>query len=161
MSVFALGAAIEITTGQNLGAKQIDRIFAYHRSAIKQISILMLGLGVLVFFFGNYFAQIFTNDPNILKETHVYMKITAFSYIPFAIGMISTRVISGAGDTFRSLVLIALILFIVQLPLAYALSKWALLNENGIWYGILISQVAFAFVGYYNMKRKKWMRVKV
>lgn len=161
MSIFAVGAAVEITTGQNLGAKKPQRIFGYHRSAVKQLSILMAVLGLLVFIGGEYLAAVFTDNPDIIEKTTVYLRINVFSYIFFAIGIVSVRVISGAGDYYRSLAIVAVILFGFQIPLAYFLSHNTILEYEGIWYGILFSQISFAAVAYYQMSRKKWMQVQV
>jgi len=161
MSIFAVGAAIEIVSGQNMGAGQYERIFRYHKSAIKQLTWLMAFLGILVFFGGKYFSMIFTTDEKIISETVEYFRITAFSYIPFAIGIISTRVISGAGDTKRSLKIVAFILIIIQLPMAYIISIHTSLEQTGIWISILTSQVLFAFFGFYSLIRKRWMSIKI
>jgi len=161
MTIFAVGASIEIVTGQNIGADKPERIFKYHKSAVKQLSILMLGFGVIVFFFGRYFAMIFTNDADLIGKIAVYLKITSFSYVFFAIGIVSIRVISGAGDYFRSLKIVFFIIYVVQLPLTYGLSKYTGLNYTGIWIGILISQVMFSVVGLISLHKKKWLNVKI
>jgi putative MATE family efflux protein len=161
MSIFALGASMEIITGQNLGARQVKRIFNYYFSSIKQLSVLIAVLTILVWIFGHQFASIFTDDKIILDQVKIYLKIISFSYLTFAIGIVSIRVISGAGAYFKSLFLVVLVIFIIQLPLSYGLSQYTGLEEEGIWYGILISQVIFAGIGYIAVVRKKWIRTKV
>lgn len=161
MSIFAVGAAVEITTGQNLGAKKIERVFQYHKSAVKQLSVLIFSLGIVVFFGGEYFARIFTDNQDIIDKMSVYLKIISFSYVFFAIGIISIRVISGAGDYFRSFKLVAAVLFIIQTPLAYILSNATPLDHRGIWYGILASQIAFAIIAIQALKKRKWINAKV
>lgn len=161
MTIFAAGASIEIISGQNMGARQFERIFLYHRSAIKHLSILMSVLGVLVFFGGKYFSMIFTNDAVIINETENYFRITAFSYIPFVVGIISIRVISGAGDTLRSLKIVSSILILIQLPMAYILSFYTAFAQTGIWIAILTSMIIFSIFGVYSLLRKKWISVKV
>lgn len=161
MSIFALGAAIEVITSQNLGAKKIDRVFKYYYSAIKQISGLMIFLTVVVWLFGHNIAEIFTDNEVILEQVKVYLRIISFSYVTFAIGIVSIRVVSGAGAYFKSLMMVVLVIFIIQLPLAYILSQYTGLQEEGIWYGILISQVLFAVIGHATVLRKRWITVKV
>lgn len=158
MSIFAVGAAMEIITGQNLGAGNLDRIFAYHRSAIKQLSILLISLALLVFVFGKYFVGIFVDNPHLIHEIEIYLRIAVFAYMPFAIGIISIRVISGSGDYLRSFRIVAFIFFGIQLPFAYFLSKFTALGHYGIWYGILISHIAFAVLALVALFRKKWAK---
>lgn len=161
MSIFAVGAAIEIITGQNLGANQIDRIFKYHKSAIKQLSVLMILLIILVFVAGEYFTAFFINDPILINEIVIYLRITVFTYIPFAVGIVSLRVISGSGDYNRSLRIVLFIFFGVQLPLCFVLSIFSPLNYLGIWYGILVSQIVFALVSLRILYKRKWIETKV
>lgn len=161
MPIFAVGAAIEITTGQNLGAKKNERVFKYYYSAIKQLSLVMALFGILVFFGGSLFAQIFTKDEKIIQNVAEYLRITAFSYVFFSIGIISVRVISGAGAYLRSLIIVATILFFIQLPFAWFLSKYTFLDYIGIWIGILLSHILFALIGYLQMISGKWISVKV
>lgn len=161
MSVFAFGVAIEIITGQNLGARNIRRIYEYYYSAIKHLSVIMLILAVGVFFFGKYFVLLFTESTEIMEKAVVYFKITAFIYIPFAIGIISTRVISGSGNTYRSLIIVVSILLLLQIPLAYILSHYIFENEVGIWVAILISHFTFAWIGWKSFIGKKWIFTRV
>ncbi len=158
MSIFAVGAAMEIITGQNLGAGNINRIFAYHRSAIKQLSFLLIILAILVFALGKYFVGIFVDNPQLIKEIEIYLRIAVFAYLPFAIGIVSIRVISGSGDYLRSFRLVAFIFFGIQLPFAYLLSKYTALGHYGIWYGILISHIAFAVLALISVYRRKWVK---
>lgn len=161
MFILAMGVAIEVTTGQNLGANNINRIFKYHRSAIKQLSILLIVLSILIFFFGESFAKIYTTDLELVQMIDIYFKFAIVSYIPFSIGIISIRVISGAGDYLRSLLIVAMILLGIQLPLAYILSHYTALHELGIWLGILLSQICFAIWGIISLNQRKWLKVRV
>jgi len=161
MSTFATGAAMEIITGQNIGAGKPERIFRYFYSAIKHLSVILIPLGVLVFFGGEYFAMIFTDDPSLIEQVHIYLQITAFTYIPFSIAVLSIRIISGAGAYFRSFAIVAFIMLGVQGPLVYILSQYTPLHQQGIWFGLLISNVIFFAIALFNLYRKKWMKVKV
>lgn len=161
MSIFALGAAIEIITGQNLGANKIDRIFAYHKSAIKQITWLLVLITILVFVFGANFVSIFVNEERLINEIEIYLRIASIAYIPFAIGIFSLRVISGSGNYYRSFRIVAFIFFGIQLPCAYLLSNYTGLGHYGIWVAILVSHLAFAVLALYSMLNRKWIRTQV
>ncbi len=161
MSIFAVGAAVEIITGQNLGAGKIDRIFAYHRSAIKQLFLLLLVFALLIFIFSKSFVGIFIDDFKLILEIEIYLRIAVFAYIPFAVGIISLRVISGSGDYFRSFRLVALTFFAIQLPFAYILSEYTSLSYYGIWYAIFVSHIVFALMAIVSLRRKRWLKTIV
>lgn len=160
MPIFAVGAAMEIITGQNLGAIKLRRIFLYHRSALRQLLTVIFISSVLVFFFGSKIATIFTDDPDIIKEVSYYLRVMSFNYIPFAIGIVTLRVISGAGAYFRSLIVVIIVLIFFQLPIAYFLS-WYLNSQHGIWFGMLISSIIFSILSIAELRRKKWVKTKV
>ena len=160
MSIFAFGAAIEIITGQNLGANKIKRIFEFHKSAIISLIKILMPLSLLSFFFGKYIGYIFTNNIIIINNLDIYLKIVSFSNIPFAIGIISLRVISGSGDYFRSLKVVFSVLIFTQLPLAFVLS-YIFNNPIAIWISILISMIILSISGYISLIRLKWLRKKI
>jgi putative MATE family efflux protein len=160
MTIFAIGSAVEIISGQNMGANKPDRIFKYYKSAIKQAAIILSILGIAVYFFGKYIGVLFSSSQHIINELDIYFKFAAFGYIPFAMGIISIRVISGAGDYFRSLKIVIFTLIITQLPFAFTLSK--LINSHiGIWISMLTSVFLFAIYSFFEVKNRKWLRVNV
>jgi putative MATE family efflux protein len=160
MTIFAIGTAVEVISGQNIGANKPERIFLYHKSAIKQASIVLSFLGIAVFFYGKYIGVLFSSTPHIINELDIYFKFAAFGYIPFAMGIISIRVISGAGDYFRSLKIVFFTLIITQLPFAFTLSK--LINSHiGIWISMISSVFLFSVYSLFEVKNRKWLRVNV
>lgn len=161
MPIFAVGIAIEIITGQHLGAKKIDRIFQFYRTAVQQLSLGILVLGLIVYIFAEEFARIFIQKPEVIAATVSYLHIVVFSYPLFAIGIISTRIISGAGAAMHSLAIVAGSMLGVMLPLTYALSQWTSLGAKGIWFGILLGYILFVVVAYLSVRSKKWLTAKV
>lgn len=160
MVIFAFGAALEVITGQNLSAGKHERVYKFHISAIKQLSTLLGILGIMVFFFGKYIGYIFVSDPLIINELDLYLKFAAFGYVPFAVGIVSIRVLSGSGDYFRSLVIVVLVLICLQLPSAYLVSR-LISHQTGIWFSMLLAIVLFGIAGFREVKRGKWLGVKV
>lgn len=159
--IIATGGAIEVTTGQNIGANKMDRVYKYFRAALLQMFMFLSVLITLVFFFGKDFAKVFTSNPTLIHNIDIYFKYTIFYYLPFALGIASIRVISGAGDYFRTLKIVVLANFGIQIPLAYFLSHYTSMNYQGIWLSFIISQAIFAVLASVSLKNKKWLKVKV
>jgi len=160
MPVFATGIGIEIITGQNIGAKKYDRIFLYFNSAVKQLGILMLVMGFVSYNYGGYFASLFTNNQEVIKNTSLYLQTTSFSYLFFAVGILTTRVFSGAGDTMRSLSIVSIFIYLIQIPLSYLLSIYFNLGPKGIWISISVSLLCFAILGISQFYKKDWLKIK-
>lgn len=161
MSVFAFGVALEVATGQNMGAGKIERAIAYHRSAVKQMGILMLALAVVIWFFGRYFIGIYTNVPETAKEGLLYLHTTVFGYLAFAIGLVTIRAISGAGAPYLSMIITVGCLLCFQLPASYVLSHPLSLGPQGVWYGILAGYILFAVVALWVHRLGGWRTAKV
>jgi Na+-driven multidrug efflux pump len=70
MPIFAMGVAMETFTGQCLGARNVERVFKFFRAATVQMIIVVVILGLAVFLGGEYFAQLFTRDENVLRAVH-------------------------------------------------------------------------------------------
>jgi putative MATE family efflux protein len=161
MFVFAVGMTVEVATGQNLGAGTVDRIAAYHRSAIRQLSILMLCMGVVVYLFGPAFVGLFTTDPATIDVATQYLHISVIGYLFFSIGFVSVRVISGAGAAFLSMGIAAGSMLGVQLPLGHLLSSVVGWGHTGIWIAIVIGYGVFAGVAYAAYRMGRWKHVSV
>ncbi len=161
MSVFAIGIAVETATGQNLGAGQIKRIFQFHRSAIYILLMIVGFLAINVFLFADNFAGIFTKDIVIIQETTRYLHTAVFGYVFFAMGLVTTRVISGAGASFRSMTIVGGSLIFLQVPLAYSLSHFTGWGQQGIWFGVVGGYMLFTGIAFVELSRRKWLSVKV
>jgi len=161
MPIFATGIAIETLVSQNIGAGRFDRVKQFRRAAIRQLGGVIAAMGVCVYLFAGNIAAIFTNDPQVIDLTVRYLHIAVFGYLFFVVGQSATRSLSGAGHSLRSMMIVAAILFLVQVPLAFLLSRMTSLAETGIFLAISISYLVLAGIGTYVMRSDAWMRKKV
>jgi putative MATE family efflux protein len=161
MPVFAVGVALESITGQNLGARQIKRIFQFYRAAVWQMVALTGALGLVAFAAGHYFVRLFTDEPDIIRIASSYLQTVAFGYPLFAAAVVSVRIVSGAGDTIRAMAILGGMSLIVQLPLVYGLSHWTSLSYSGIWVGVVISYFLMSFVAVQAVFGRKWLMAKI
>jgi len=161
MFVFATGMAVEVATGQNLGAGKIERIDLYHRSAVKQLSVVIAVLGLAIYLFGAQFIGLYTTTPATVVEATNYLHISVFGYLFFAIGVATVRVVSGAGAAFTSMSITAGSILGVQLPLAYVLSRYSGLGQTGIWLAVVIGYAVLTIVATVVKRRGKWLSARV
>lgn len=161
MFIFSLGISIEVATGQNIGARKFERVLGYHTAGMKLTGIIVAVLGFLTYTLGPRFAAFYTSDPIVINETQAYLHISVFGYLFFGIGIISARVISGAGAAYLSLAIVAGSIVLLQLPLVYVLSHFTGWNQGGIWIGAAAGYALFAGIGLYAVRSKVWMEAKV
>lgn len=161
MCVFAIAMAVEVATGQNLGAGNRERIFLYHRSAVKQITVVLAVLGVAVWLGGASFIAQYTESAVTRAEGLRYLHTSVFGYLFFAIGVITVRVMSGAGASFMSMFITAGSLLLIQVPIAYGMSHWMGLEQHGIWIGNVVGYAIYAAIALIVLRSQIWLNRKV
>jgi putative MATE family efflux protein len=161
MSVFAMGIAVETATGQNLGAEQPERVRAIHRSAVRQIGLLMLILAVAVWAFGTEFVELYSRNPATVTEATLYLSFTVIGYVFFSTGLLTVRVLSGAGAAMLAMSITAGSLLGIQLPLAFVLGYYTSLGPIGVWVAVLFGYVAFTIIALLVFRSNRWKTVRV
>lgn len=161
MSVFAMGIAVETATGQNLGAEQPERVSAIHRSAVRQIGLLMLILAAAVWAFGTEFVELYSRNPATVTEATLYLSFTVIGYVFFSTGLLTVRVLSGAGAAMLAMSITAGSLLGIQLPLAFVLGYYTSLGPIGVWVAVLFGYVMFTIIALLIFRSNRWRTVRV
>lgn len=150
---FGFGNASATLVGQNLGAGNPKRA---ERSAwiTGLITMAMLGgCAVIFFLFAGPLIKIFNNDQNVIRFGIACLRIIAISYLFNGLGVVLSRSFMGAGDTLSPFIINGLTLWLLQLPLAFALAKPLGYGVNGIWIAITVSNIANSLIS------AAWFRV--
>ncbi len=141
MPGFALATSAATLVGQNLGAGKFFRAKISAWSAAGFNSLLMGLVGLLFFAFSANLISIFNVNPDIIKLGSEYLKITSFSYVFVALGLVLGRSLMGAGDTTAPLLISVFALLGIQIPLAIMLPNHLHIGLTGVWWAILISSI--------------------
>jgi len=153
---WGLGNAAATLVGQNLGAGQPDRAEKSTWRAAKYNAIFMTSVGVLVVIFAPGIAGLFTNDSDVLRYGTSCLRILAIGIPMYAVGMIVTQALNGAGDT-RTPTAINLVCFwILQIPLAYWLATDMSLGPDGVFWAMVVSESLVTILGVAVFRRGKW-----
>lgn len=99
MPAFGLAVATAALVGQNLGAKKPER--AHKTGNISWLmAITSMGfMGILFFFFSQQFMYLFSDDPEIIGQGSIALRVIAFAQIPMATHFIFAWGLRGAGET--------------------------------------------------------------
>lgn len=118
---FSFGTAMTTYAGQNVGAKQYDRV---SRGA-KQGTALALGVSAVItgaiLLFGRQLMRIFTDTPELVELSMNMMKILAVGYIAVAVTQSLSGIMRGAGDTMTPMWISIVQTVALRVPLAYGL----------------------------------------
>ncbi|NOZ05805.1 MAG: MATE family efflux transporter [Chloroflexi bacterium] len=157
---FGMGNAAATLVGQNLGALQPKRaarsawlIAAYNIGfmAIFAVFAFLAAPGLIAFF---------DHAPVVVNYGATGLRIVGVSYIFSAMGVVLARGLDGAGNTVPAMSINLLSLWVVQIPIAYVLSK-SFLGADGIWVGIAIGNIANGLLMAYWFYRGHWKKKDV
>jgi len=140
-----LGTTTIAGVADNLGAGKIQRAKKTAWVVCGINTLLMLAVGSVLFFFAGHIAQTFTSDPEILKITISYFKITAFAYLFVSAATILRKAFAGAGDTVTPMFAFWG-MAILNIVLALILPKLFWLGINGVWIALLVGMVFYGSV---------------
>ncbi len=159
MPGFAFGAAAATLVGQNLGAQKIDRAVASAWQAVGFYSIFMVAISLLFVFAAPQLMLVFNDQPEVIKIGTQFLHFTALSSLFISVGLVLGRAISGSGDTLPVAIFTFVALWLIQVPLAYYLSRS--LGLAGIWLAILIAQIVLAGLNTFWFLLGRWQKKKV
>jgi len=153
---WGISNATATLVGQNLGAKEPDRA---EKSvwATGKINIMLLGMiGIIFIITPAFFIRLFITDSAVVEVGATALRIISFGFFAYGFGMVLIHAFNGAGDT-RTPTRINLICFwLIEIPLAYFLALYAGMEENGVFYSIVISETLLAAIAFFLFRKGKW-----
>ena len=155
----ALGFSIATTTlvGQNIGARQIKRAERVGDMSAKIAFFGLTGVGLVLYYFAEPVTAFFVpNDPKVIKDGALFIKIMAPSFGVLGLQQVLNGVFNGAGFTQASLLISIFGLWMVRFPLAFLLSNNTSLDEVGLWWAFPASNVMAATLGFIYYKMGYW-----
>jgi len=158
---WGISNATATLVGQNLGAKEPDRA---EKSvwATGKINIMLLGMiGIIFIIAPAFFIRLFITDSAVVEVGATALRIISFGFFAYGFGMVLIHAFNGAGDT-RTPTRINLICFwLIEIPLASFLALYAGMDENGVFYSIVISETLLASIAFILFRKGKWKENKV
>lgn len=154
MMIGGLNGAIASYTGQNLGARKVDRVHEGYRVTTR-LGILYTGLTTLVFLFvPNVLIGLFVDDPTTIDIGANYIRIIGISLIFASLEMIGNGYFSGLGLP-KIPATISIVFTVARIPLALALEPY--LGIDAIWWSIALSSIIKGLVSalYVRLMKKE------
>lgn len=156
-----LGVAAEVLTGQSLGAGRPDLARRYSSRVALVALLLQAGVLPLLFIFAPAIVRAFNADPEVVRVGTGYLRILTPMLLVGGLSIGWAGAQRGAGATTLPMVAALVANWLVKIPLAALLARWAGLGTTGVWLGIGISVVVEAVIlaaGYYS---GRWQHRKV
>jgi len=153
---WGLGNAAATLVGQNLGAGKPDRAQKSTWLAARYNLVFMSSVGLLLVAVAPGIAGFFTDDPEVLRYGIACLRILAVGVPMYAIGMVITQALNGAGDTKTPTLINFLCFWVLQIPLAYWLATGALLGPNGVFIAIVVSESLVTVLSIIVFRTGRW-----
>ncbi|EGB93160.1 MATE efflux family protein [Clostridium sp. D5] len=164
MPAFSFGTAMTTYSGQNVGARRMDRVV----KGAKQGTAIAVGtstaITILILLFGRYLMAIFTSTPELVELSFSMMKILAVGYIAMEVTQCLSGVMRGAGDTVTPMWISMVTTVVIRVPLAYGVA-WMTKSDsmpNGnsacIFISLLISWVLGACITSLCYRAGRWKK---
>ena len=156
LPIQSLASAIVAYVGQNMGAKQMDRVRQGIR--ITLISSVIWAVFMLVLIpLGPTLISFFSDTPAVIEAGAVYLKCIMPFYILFSIMFCLNNAMQGAGDSMFSMINAILSLILVRVPMVYFLANR--FGPDYMYYGIGIGWVVgctLSIVYYFSGRWKRF-----
>lgn len=162
MPNFSFGTAMTTYAGQNVGARQNDRVDQGAKQGTLIAVVTSTVITGLILLFGKSLMGIFTNTPELVELSRDMMGILAVGYIAMAVTQCLSGVMRGAGDTMTPMWISIITTIAIRVPIAYGISFFTRTGElpNGrqecIFISLLISWLIGALITFVFYKRGKW-----
>ncbi len=153
---WGISNAAATLVGQNLGAKKPDRA---EKSvwAVGKVNMASMGLiSIILILFPSAFIRLFIDDPAVIVSGTLSLRILAYGFVMYGLGMVLVQALNGAGDTLTPTKINFFCFWVLEIPLAYFLALSLGIGETGVYYSIVIAESAMTIAAVWYFKRGKW-----
>ncbi|HWA89379.1 MAG TPA: MATE family efflux transporter [Rhizomicrobium sp.] len=158
----AMGFSMATSTlvGQSIGAGNIARAEKVARLAAILTFSTLTAVGLLCMLFAPHIVRFFVpEDPAVIAEGAAYIRIVAWSFGFIGLQFALMGVLRAAGEMIPAMVISLVSQWVLQLPLAYALSRT--MGVDGVWWSTPIANVVTAVVAALWFARGSWKTRKL
>lgn len=135
----ALGTTVNSMAGQNIGARNWDRVRQITIYGLLYNFSIMIIIGIFVFIFAELSMRMFIQDVASVQFGTTYLKTMAFFFPFLGVNFILNGIVRASGAMYQVLILNIISFWVLRYPLTYLLAS--LYGEIGIAFGLGISFV--------------------
>lgn len=158
LPAWGLSNAAATLVGQNLGARQPDRAeAAVWRTGM--YNVVFLGcIGLLFVVMPDALVRIFTQDPEAIRYGGDCLRIIAYGYLFYGLGMVLVQAFNGAGDTTTPTIINLGVYWALQIPVAWWFAMKLNWGAHGTFWAVPIAEGTLTAVGILLFRRGAWKR---
>ena len=153
---WGLSNAVATLVGQNLGAGKPDRA----EKTVWQVAVynlIYMGLVALILIFSpGWIMSFFSDTPDVIANGMQSLRILSYGFVFLAVGSVATQAFNGAGDTMTPTWINGFAFWVVQIPLAWSLTRGAGWGPEGVYWSVFIADATMSIVGVTLFMRGSW-----
>ncbi|MBC5994485.1 MATE family efflux transporter [Pontibacter cellulosilyticus] len=161
LPAWGLSSAAATLVGQNLGANKAKRAELAVWLTAKYNVIFMAAITLIFILFGEHLSSFFSKDAEVIRIASEALKIITLGYVFFGLGMVMIQAFNGAGDTKTPSIINIVVLWLIEIPLSYALAIYIGLEATGVFAAIAFCHSLHALVSWRLFRQGSWKKVKV
>ena len=142
-------------TGQNVGAKRIDRVVKGARQTIIMSEIICMSLSILLYIFAEPIVKAFGLRTEAVAYCTAHVRCACVCLLVFAGYFPLLGLFQGANDAFYS-TLVATIVLAIRAIATYALKDVAAVGYRIIWWNMLFGWGTGCILAWTHFLRGKW-----
>jgi putative MATE family efflux protein len=162
MPNFSFGSAMTTYTGQNVGAKKMDRVYEGTKHGTLIAVTVSTVITIILLAFGRNLMSIFTTTKKLVDVSMHMMRILALGYIAMAVTQSLSGVMRGAGDTMTPMWISLMTTVLFRVPAAYGIAyltrspAYPNGRPESIFISLLLSWTMGAVITSIFYRRGKW-----
>jgi MATE family multidrug resistance protein len=161
LPAFALNMSASVLIGQNLGAGDPERAERVVWRIAAAGVVTLSALALVVFLRAEAFAALVARDPAVIAETARYLRINMIAQPFIALSLSLSGGLQGAGDTRGTMWVIIIAMWLIRLPLVYALALTFGFGAPGVWWSMVASVICQSFLMAGRFHAGKWKHLKL
>lgn len=158
---WGISNAASTLVGQNLGADKPERAEKSVWITSRINLVIMTIIGLLFFIFTETLIRLFIDDPAVVLPGIQALRIISIGFIFYGLGMVMIQAFNGAGDTVTPTKVFFICFWLIEIPLAWILSKPAGMGQTGVFISIVIAESVMTLMALYLFRKGKWKLKKV
>lgn len=147
--VISVSISVVAIVGASFGARKYENFNIIQNYSIKLGTLISIITAISTFILAPYIAQLFTYSPATANLTGLiteFLRVMALFYIFVPIGSTAASIFQGVGRGFDSFMLTAIRELFLAVVFAYILAIPLGFGQQGVWWGIVIGNIAGSLI---------------
>lgn len=156
-----LSNAAATLVGQNLGAGRPSQAAKSVWSTGIANTIFLGIIGLILVTWPEPVIRLLVQQDDVVNKSVECLRIISLGFIFYGFGMVLVNSLNGAGDTLTPMFINIFCFWLFEIPLAYILAIKFGMQERGVYYAIVMAEVAMTLTALLFFIRGKWKLKKV